>query len=329
MIIVTGGAGFIGSNLVASLHEKGIHDIVVCDRLGSDDRWHNLRNHEVAEIVPPEKLLSWMNGVVGAGQKIDAIFHMGGIASTTEADVNLIIENNLTFGLQLWYWCTKNKVRFIYASSVATYGSGDQGFKDDQSIDYLRSLKPLNPYGWSKHLFDMQIIRLVAQGIMPPQWAGLKLFHVYGPNEYHKGSQKSVLAQMHPAASRGLAVKLFKSENPKYKDGEQLRDFVYVKDCCDVMLWFYDNPSITGIYNVGTGKARTFKDLALNLFKHVNQQPKIDYNDMPVTIRDKYQYFTEATLDKLQKAGYTKPFTSLEEGVADFVKYLSAKDPYR
>lgn len=325
MIIVTGGAGFIGSNLVASLHARGLHNIVVCDRLGSDERWRNLRNHEVAEIVAPEKLFDYMQG-----KKIDAIFHVGGIASTTEADVNLIIENNFTFGLKLWRWCAENKVRLIYTSSVATYGSGDQGFKDDQSIDYLRSLKPLNPYGWSKHLFDLQAMRMVEAGVKPPQWVGLKLFHVYGPNEYHKGSQKSVLAQMHPAASRGLAVKLFKSENPKYKDGEQLRDFIYVNDCCDVMLWCYDNPNITGIYNVGTGKARSFKDLAVNLFKAVGQpQAKIDYVDMPLTIRDKYQYFTEATLDKLQKAGYTKPFTTLENGVTDFVKYMSAADPYR
>jgi ADP-L-glycero-D-manno-heptose 6-epimerase len=329
MIIVTGGAGFIGSNLVAALHEKGLHHIVVADRLGSDERWHNLRNYEVAEIIAPERLIEWMDAYLGTGQKIEAVFHMGGIASTTEADVNLIVENNLTYGLKLWRWCSKNQVRFIYASSVATYGGGDQGFKDDQSIDYLRTLKPLNPYGWSKNLFDLQVMRLVEQGIMPPQWVALKLFHVYGPNEYHKGSQKSVLCQMHPVASRGLAVKLFKSDNPKYKDGEQVRDFVYIKDCCDVMLWFYDNPTATGIFNVGTGKARTFKDLALNLFKHVGHAPKIDYNDMPLTIRDKYQYFTEASLEKLQKVGYNKQFTSLEDGVADYVKYLNAKDPYR
>lgn len=330
MIIVTGGAGFIGSNLVATLHERGKHDIVVCDRLGSDDRWHNLRNHEVSEIVTPEKLVPWLDRALAAGKKIEAIFHCGGIASTTETDVQMMLDNNFTFGLALWHWCSLNKVRLIYTSSVATYGNGETGFKDDQSIAYVRSLKPLNAYGWSKNLFDLRILRLSEEGVAPPQWAGFKLFHVYGPNEYHKGHQKSVLCQMHPAASRGLAVKLFKSENPKYKDGEQLRDFVYVKDCCEVLLWALENPNVKGLFNVGTGKARSFKDMAVNLFKAVGHpQAKIDYIDIPLTIRDKYQYFTEATLDKLKAAGYNKPFTSLEDGIADFVKYLSASDPYR
>lgn len=329
MYIITGGAGFIGSNLVASLEERKLSPLVVCDRLGNDDKWHNLRKREVAAVVAPEDLIAFLNKAIAEGQKIEAVFHMGAIAYTTETDVDLMLKENFDFSLSLYHWCATNKVRFIYASSVATYGDGDHGFKDEETIEYLHGLKPLNPYGWTKHLFDMQVARLKAAGVKPPQVVGLKLFHVYGPNEYHKGNQRSVLAQMFAPASKGLAVKLFKSENPKYKDGDQARDFVYVKDCCEVMLWALDNPKVEGLFNVGTGTARTFNDLAAALFKSLGQKPRVDYVDMPMAVRYKYQYFTEATLDKLKKAGYTKPFTTLEDGVKDFINHLISGDAYR
>lgn len=329
MYIVTGGAGFIGSNLVAALEARKLYPIVVCDNLGDDDKWNNLRKHEVSHIVTPPKLLSWMDAQIAGGKKIEAVFHIGGIASTTESDVDLILANNFDFSVELYKWCVKNKVRFIYASSAATYGDGGHGFKDDESIEFLRSLKPLNPYGWSKNLFDMQVVRMRSEGLAPPQSVGLKIFYTYGPNEYHKGSQRSVLSQMFAPAAKGLAVKLFKSENAKYKDGEQLRDFLYVRDLCDVFMWALDNPNVSGLFNVGSGKARTFKDLANALFKSLGQpQAKVDYIDMPLHIRHKYQYITEASLDKLRAAGYTKAFTTLEDGVADFVKQLASGDPY-
>lgn len=330
MYIVTGGAGFIGSNLVASLEARNLHPIIVCDKLGTDDKWHNLRMHAPSAVIAPEALIGWLDAAVKAGKKIDAIFHIGAEAYTTETDVDLILRNNFEFSLALYHWAAAHKVRFIYTSSVATYGDGDHGFKDDETFEYLHSLKPLNPYGWSKNLFDMQVARLRAEGVSPPQVVGLKLFHVYGPNEYHKGNQRSVLTQMFAPASKGLAVKLFKSENPKYKDGNQARDFVYVKDCCDVLLWALDNAAVNGLFNVGTGTARTFNDLAAALFKSLGQKaPRIDYIDMPMAVRHKYQYYTQATLEKLRAAGYTKPFTPIEDGVVDFVKHLISGDPYR
>jgi ADP-L-glycero-D-manno-heptose 6-epimerase len=329
MIVVTGGAGFIGSNLVASLEEKGYTDIVVVDEFGDKEKWRNLAKHEIAELVHPDELFYWLDH---HAEDVEVICHMGAISSTTETDVDLILENNFVLPLDLWKWCTEHSKRFIYASSAATYGDGAQGFKDDQSPEYLASLTPLNPYGWSKNLFDRRVARLVAEKRKaPPQWVALKFFNVYGPNEYHKGDQMSVLRRLFPHAEKNLPVKLFKSENPEYAHGDQRRDFIYVKDCCDVVLWMIDKPKVSGFFNVGTGKARTFKDLATCLFKSLgHSQPKIDFIDMPVELVAKYQYVTEADMEKLKKAGYTKAFTSLEEGVRDYVNtYLKSADPYR
>lgn len=331
MIIVTGGAGFIGSNLVAGLEEKGISDIVVCDVLGSDDKWRNIAKREVRDIVRPETLFEYMKNYEN---DIKTIFHMGAISSTTERNVDLIIENNIILSRRLWRWCAERGVRFIYASSAATYGDGSQGFSDDDAPGHLAALRPLNPYGWSKHVFDRRTSRLVHENDgrekMPPQWAGLKFFNVYGPNEYHKGDQMSVVCKLFPQVVAGAAAKLFKSHHPEYDDGGQMRDFIYVRDCVDVMLWLYENPKVNGLFNIGTGKARSFKDLAEAVFKAAGRAPKINYIDMPEQLQDKYQYYTQAEMDKLRKAGYGKPFTELEEGVARYVQdFMTNSDPYR
>ncbi|MAM34722.1 MAG: ADP-glyceromanno-heptose 6-epimerase [Micavibrio sp.] len=332
MIIVTGGAGFIGSNLVAELEKRGAGDIVVCDWLGDEDKWRNISKRGLRDIVKPENLADYLEK---HKSEVECIFHMGAISSTTERDADLIIENNFTLSRLLWAWCAENNVRFIYASSAATYGDGSKGFNDDDTEEKLSSLQPLNPYGWSKHLFDRRVSRIVSgeskssDGV-PPQWAGLKFFNVYGPNEYHKNDQMSVICKLYPQVTAGAAAKLFKSPHPDYEDGGQLRDFVYVRDCVDVMCWLYDNPNVSGLFNVGTGKARSFKDLALATFTAADKEPKINYIDMPQALQGKYQYFTEANMDKLREAGYSRDFTSLEEGVRDYVQnYMSQDDPYR
>lgn len=329
MIVVTGGAGFIGSNLVAGLEAHGHSDIVICDVLGSGDKWRNIAKREIRDIVHPERLFDYLNGHM---DQVEAIFHMGAISSTTETDADLIIDTNVALSRRLWKWCWRNKKRLIYASSAATYGDGHHGFKDEQSIEGLKHFMPLNPYGWSKHVFDRRVARVVETKSepLPPQWAGLKFFNVYGPNEYHKGDQMSVVCKLYPQVVAGAAAKLFKSHHPDYEDGGQLRDFVWVGDCVDVMLWLYDNPSVSGLFNVGTGKARSFKDLALSTFAAANKAPKVNYIDMPETLRDKYQYYTQADMAKLRDAGYSKPFTELEDGVGQYVRdYMSKADPYR
>ncbi len=329
MIVVTGGAGFIGSNLVAGLEERGVGDIVVSDVLGSGDKWRNLAKREIRDVVHPLRLFDYLDT---HADEIEIIYHMGAISSTTENDADLIIDTNFVLSRRLWKWCWKHKKRFIYASSAATYGDGHHGFKDEEDIGGLKHLMPLNPYGWSKHVFDRRIARVVEAKSepLPTQWVGLKFFNVYGPNEYHKDDQMSVVRKLFPQVQAGAAARLFKSHHPDYQDGGQLRDFVWVGDCVDVMLWLYDNPKVNGLFNVGSGKARSFKDLAEATFKAAGKPPKITYTDMPEGLRDKYQYYTQADVSKLRKAGYTKPFTELEEGVAKYVKdYLSKGDPYK
>jgi ADP-L-glycero-D-manno-heptose 6-epimerase len=330
MIIVTGGAGFIGSNLVAALEERGRHDLVVCDRLGHGDKWRNLAKRELAAIIPPERLMTFL-GDQRWRSAIEAIFHLGAISSTTEPDADLVVQSNFTLTMQLWDWCAEQGVPFIYASSAATYGAGDAGFDDDGSVAGLANLRPLNSYGWSKHLVDRRIARLVeANAPRPPHWAGVKFFNVYGPNEAHKGDMMSLVAKLFPRARAGEKARLFRSHNPAYQDGGQLRDFVYVRDCVDMLLWLYEHPKVNGLFNIGTGKARSFADLAAATFRAVGRAPVYEFIDTPVEIRDKYQYFTEARMDRLRAAGYDKPFTALEDGVADYVtNFLACPDPYR
>ena len=328
MIVVTGGAGFIGSNLVAGLEARGVGDIVICDSLGASDKWRNIAKREIRDIVHPDRLMDYLNNHAG---DIDMVFHIGAISSTTETDADLIMDTNFVLSRRIWKWCWKNQKRLIYASSAATYGDGSHGFKDHDSIDGLKHLMPLNPYGWSKHVFDRRVARIneTKSEPLPPQWAGLKFFNVYGPNEYHKGEQMSVVCKLYPQVVAGAAARLFKSHHPDYQDGGQLRDFVWVGDCVDVMLWLYDNPNVSGIFNVGTGKARSFKDLAEATFKAAGKPSKINYIDMPEGLREKYQYYTQADMTKLRAAGYDKPFTELEDGIGKYVRdFLSKSDPY-
>ncbi len=328
MIVVTGGAGFIGSNILAALEARGAGKLVVCDRLRSNDKWKNIAKREIADIVHPEQLFDFLE----ANRKhVQVIFHMGAISATTETDADKIAANNFSLSLALWKWCALSNVRFIYASSAATYGDGTAGFDDDWSIEHLSRLHPLNAYGWSKHLFDRRVARKIKEGSRrPPQFAGLKFFNVYGPNEYHKGGQQSVVAQVYPHAKQDAAYQLFRSHNPKYKDGGQMRDFIWVGDVVDVMMWLLDNPQVSGIFNVGTGTARPFIDLASAVYAALGKEPKIKFQDTPIAIRDKYQYFTEANMSRLRAAGYDKPFTALEDGVRQYVQdFLDHADRYR
>ncbi|MGH6968486.1 MAG: ADP-glyceromanno-heptose 6-epimerase [Stellaceae bacterium] len=328
MIVVTGGAGFIGSNLVAALEERGADDIVVADFLGQEEKWRNLAKRELAAVIPPDRLFAYLDEHADA---IEAIFHMGAVSATTERDVDLIVASNFALSQRLWDWCTTHQARLIYASSAATYGDGGAGFDDDFTPGALAKLRPLNAYGWSKHLFDRRVARLVAGNApRPKQWAGLKFFNVYGPNEYHKGAMRSVIAHIYPRAASGTAARLFKSHNPAYPDGGQQRDFVYVRDCVAMLLWLYDHPEINGLFNAGTGKARGFRDLAEAVYRALGREPKIEYVDTPVEIRDKYQYFTEARMGRIRTAGYAAPATEIEDGVRHYVQtYLAAADPYR
>ncbi len=328
MIVITGGAGFIGSNLAAALEERGERDLVICDRLGQDGKWRNIAKRELAALVPPEALFPFLEEHARA---IDTLFHMGAISSTTETDADLIAATNFTLSLQLWDWCAESETRFIYASSAATYGDGSAGFDDDGTAAALARLKPLNAYGWSKHLFDRRVARLIErEAPRPPQWVGLKFFNVYGPNEYHKGAMKSVVAQIHPRAGQGEPARLFRSHRDGVPDGGQKRDFVYVRDCVDMTLWLYDHPGVSGLFNIGSGAARSFADLAASVFRALGREPLVEFVDTPVEIRDRYQYFTEARMERLRAAGYARPTTALEEGVRDYVQtYLAADDPYR
>jgi len=331
LVLVTGGAGFIGSNIVAALADRG-DEVVVCDHLGTGEKWRNLARHLVADIIAPSALAGWLDH---AGGIVRAVVHMGAVSSTTEADVDLILRSNFTTSRLLWDWCTAERVPLVYASSAATYGDGSAGFDDDMRPEALAGLRPLNAYGWSKHLFDRWVADQIRRGRdAPPHWAGLKFFNVYGPNEYHKGPMMSVVAKNHAIVAAGGTVQLFRSHRPDYADGGQLRDFVHVRDCVDVVLWLLDQRPASGLYNVGSGTARSFKDLIQaihgSLFGVLGPDLSIDYIDMPATLRDRYQYFTRARLDRLRAAGYTRPMTGLEDGVADYVRnHLSRPDPYR
>ena len=316
VILITGGAGFIGSNLVAHFADRV--DVVVCDRLGRDDRWRNIADCDIADLVGADALGDFLSA--NAGQ-IDVVVHMGAISSTTERDVDLIMRTNFKLPQDLWRWCAGNDSRFIYASSAATYGDGAVGFNDDESA--LALLRPLNPYGWSKHLFDRWVQRSLAAGeAHPAQWAGLKFFNVYGPNEEHKGSMRSVVRQVAPVAKAGEAVPLFRSDRPDVADGAQSRDFVTVADCVAVVDWLVCNASVNGLYNVGTGEARSFANLATAVFTALDREPRVEYVDIPTAIRERYQYFTQAEIGKLRRAGYERPFTPLEDGVAAYVRHL-------
>jgi ADP-L-glycero-D-manno-heptose 6-epimerase len=326
MLLVTGGAGFIGSNVVTALNDAGRADVVVCDLLGHDGKWRNLAKRQLADLVPPAQLPDWLQG-----RRLDAVIHLGAISETTATDGDLVIETNFRLSMRLLDWCTENATPFIYASSASTYGDGAQGFRDDQSTAALKALRPMNLYGWSKHLLDLAVAERAARGEkLPPQWAGLKFFNVFGPNEYHKGAMMSVLARRFDDIKAGRAVQLFKSHREGIADGDQRRDFIYVDDVVRVMMWLMAMPGVSGIFNVGTGNARSFRDLMLSAYAALGTAPNLQYVDMPEAIRGSYQYFTQSDVGRLQRAGYNGGFTALEDAVETYVKgFLDSADRYR
>jgi len=325
MYLVTGGGGFIGSNIVAALAARG-EEVAVCDRFGTESKWRNLAKHAVAEVIEPEGLHAWLE----RAPRLKGLVHMGAISTTTETDADLTLRTNLTLSLALWEWCASQDVPFVYASSAATYGAGEAGFDDEATPEALARLRPLNLYGWSKHLFDRRVVDLVARGRpRPPQWVGLKFFNVYGPNEYHKGGMISVVKRKADEIAAGGPALLFRSGRPDIADGEQKRDFVWVGDCVSVVLWLLDTPSVSGLYNLGTGRARSYLELAHAVFAAMRREPEIAFIDMPEALKGQYQYFTEARMERLRAAGYTEQFTPLEQGVEIYVRrYLSQDDPY-
>jgi len=316
LLLVTGAGGFIGSNIACTLAADGAR-VVACDLFHHPASWQYLTSALLHDVITPDQTLTWLRD---HSEAIAAIIHLGASSSTTEANLSKIIANNVRLTLDLWEFSALNGNAFIYASSAATYGDGSQGFVDDDSPASLAMLQPLNAYGWSKHVVDRRIAEDVAAGRRaPPRWAGLKFFNVYSPNEGHKAEMRSVVHQMYPSAARGLPVRLFKSEDRRYPDGGQLRDFVYVKDCCEVVTAMLAKAKIAGLFNVGTGRARSFADVARAVFRAVGREPEIDFIDMPETLRERYQYFTEADTRKLHAHGLAPSFRSLENGVADYV----------
>lgn len=322
MIIVTGGAGFIGSAFVSKLNSEGIKDILVVDCLRDGEKWRNLNGKRYLEYVNKEYFLELLYEGDFA-ESVEAIVHMGACSSTTEKNADYMMSNNFAFTKALAEWALDADVRFIYASSAATYGAGEHGY--DDSLETIPSLKPLNIYGYSKQLFDQLAIDTTAHKKM----VGLKFFNVYGPNEYHKGDMASVVYKAYHQIKETSQMKLFKSYNPDFKDGEFKRDFVYIKDCVDVIWWLLNNKKVNGIFNLGTGRAQSWNDLANGLFAAMDKKPKIEYIEMPEHLRAQYQYFTEAKMDKLTKAGCKVKFRSLEDGIKDYVQnHLMLSDPY-
>jgi ADP-L-glycero-D-manno-heptose 6-epimerase len=329
MYVITGGAGFIGSNIAAALDQQGA-DIVVSDWMGANDfKWRNIAKRRLTDVISPEATGAFLDA---NREKIRGVFHMGAISTTTETDIDAIVRNNIRLSIDLWTWCSRVKVPLIYASSAATYGDGREGFLDRFDAGYLAQLRPLNAYGWSKALFDRWVQRAVASGApCPPRWAGLKFFNVYGPNEYHKGSQRSVAAQLHAQIRESGRVRLFRSENPGYPDGGQQRDFVWVGDCVRVALWALQEPGArSDLYNVGSGTARTFLEKAKIMFAEMGVAPNVEFIDLPAALRGKYQYHTCGSIDKLRSAGYAPPSTCLEDGLRLYVRnYLETADAYQ
>jgi ADP-L-glycero-D-manno-heptose 6-epimerase len=326
MILVTGGAGFIGSHLQAALAEQGVETVVV-DRLRGGGKWRNLRAHPPAQIIPPEEL----DAFLARHPPLEMVFHLGAISATTATDGDLVWETNVTLSQRLWAWCAARGVRLVYASSAATYGDGGEGFDDAPALAALRRLRPLNLYGWSKHAFDLWVAGEVEAGRpRPPQWVGLKFFNVYGPNEYHKGGMVSVVKVKSDEIAAGQKPRLFRADREGIKDGEQKRDFIWVGDVVEVMLWLGAHPEVNGLFNLGTGVARSYRELVAAVAAAWGAPDEVEFIAMPEALRGQYQSFTEARMARLRAAGYTAPFTSLEAGVSRYVKdFLRAPDPYR
>ena len=325
MILITGGAGFIGSNLQAALVRRG-HETVVADALGSQGKWHNLAKHPPARVIPPSEIDTFLE----SRPPLEMVFHMGAVSDTTATDGDLTWAVNVELSRRIWEWCADRGVRLVYASSAATYGNGAEGLEDDPDLVALERLRPLNLYGWTKHAFDLLVARtLLTHQPRPPQWAGLKFFNVYGPNEYHKGRMISVVKVKQDEVAAGGPARLFRSDVPGLPDGEQARDFIWVGDVVDVMLWLLDTPAVSGLFNVGTGRARTYLELAHAVCDAAGVPRRVEFIDMPPELRGQYQSFTEAPMQRLRHAGYAGQFTTLEDGIRRYVQdYLAAADPY-
>ena len=314
MILVTGGAGLIGSNLHAALARRDVPAVVV-DWLGDAGKWRNLARHPPAQVVRPDAL----DAFLATRPPVRMVFHLGAISETTATDGDLAWETNVALSWRLWQWCAEHRARFVYASSASTYGDGAAGFDDDPAL--LRGLRPLNLYGWTKHAFDLRAMAALAAGEpSPPQWAGLKFFNVYGPNEYHKGRMVSVVKVKHDEVAAGQPARLFRSDRAGLPDGAQRRDFIWVGDVVDVMLWLLDRPEVSGLFNLGTGTARTYLDLAHAVCDAAGRPRAVEFVDMPQALQGQYQSFTEARMDRLRAAGYAGQFTPLEEGVRRYVQ---------
>jgi ADP-L-glycero-D-manno-heptose 6-epimerase len=319
-IIVTGGAGFIGSNLVETLNQKGEDRIIIVDHLNEGNKWKNLLGLKFLDYIEKDEFLEKIEK--GYFKDVSAIVHLGACSNTTVKDLHYLYLNNYKYSQKLALFALENEINFIYASSAATYGDGSMGFSDEETL--LPKLKPLNPYGFSKHLFDLW---LYYNGLLN-QVVGLKYFNVFGEKEFHKGEMRSVVLKAYEEIKKEGKVKLFKSYHPDYKDGEQLRDFIYVKDAVEVTIFFLENPKIKGIFNVGTGKARSFKDLVLAIFSALSLPPNIEYIEMPEYLKNQYQYFTQADITKLRKVGYNKPMWELESAIKNYVSYLEKTYPF-
>jgi ADP-L-glycero-D-manno-heptose 6-epimerase len=325
MIVVTGAFGFIGSNIVAELNDRGENDIAICDWVRDDGRWKNLSKAIFTEQLFPEELFDFLDRA-----KPQAVIHMGANSSTTSTDGDDVFRTNLRYTMKLIDRCAALGIPLIYASSAATYGDGDLGYVDDSSFQALRKLRPLNLYGWSKSQVDLIVAWRKERDLpLPPRCIGLKFFNVYGPNEYHKGSMMSVVAKCHSVIRSGKPVQLFKSHKAGYADGEQKRDFIHIDDVVKVTLWFLNNGPAHGVFNCGTGEAATFRRFVEALYTAMGVEPDIQYIPMPEELRDRYQYFTEASMLNLRNAGYREPFLSVEDGVRRYERYLSSEDRYR
>lgn len=320
MIVVTGAAGFIGSCLISRLNADNFNYIIAVDDFSNLEKNKNLEGKKIQEKVDRDQFFPWLDK---NHELVEFIFHIGARTDTTEFDKSIFDKLNVNYSKNIWKACCDYQIPLVYASSAATYGLGEFGYKDDESL--IPKLKPLNPYGDSKNDFDIWALQ---QSKKPFFWAGLKFFNIYGPNEFHKGRMASVIFHAFHQIKKTEKMKLFRSHNPNFKDGEQMRDFVYVKDLVDVIVFLMHHRKNSGIYNLGSGKARTFLDLVKNTFKAMDKKEDISFIDTPEDIRDKYQYFTEATMEKLYSIGYKKPFTSLEDGVKDYVSNYLMKEKY-
>ena len=329
IVFVTGGAGFVGSNIVARLAEDLSLDLVVCDRLrGSETgKWRNIAKHPIGDLVLPEDMMEWLEK---RWRDVEIVVHMAAVTSGAETDADRMVHGNFGLSRDLFRWCADRQRRMVWASSSAVYGDGAAGFADSEDLADLAALRPTSPTGWSKAMFDFFAVRQALRDYAPPQWAGLRLFNPYGPNEVHKGPHASLAAQFHRAAVRGRSVQIFRSHKQGVADGAQTRDFTHVEDIAAVVEWLLRNPAVNGVYNVGSGEAKSLNTLARTVFAAAGQPPRIDYVEAPEAIRSRYRYQVEAPLGRLREAGYTEAMTPMERGVSEYIeRYLSQPDPHR